>query len=81
MEKIGDMLLWTMNSWDLKVDDKGVYFPISRHDGSIMHIPMAFGMKPVGNPDMKFVCLGGQYAGYLGFQTGWIPQPAVPGDV
>lgn len=76
MDKVDGMLLWNMHSWDLSVDSVtgAVGFPIHRHDGSLLIIPMALGLAPVGNPDMKFVCLNGQYAGYFGYQTGWKPQ-------
>jgi hypothetical protein len=75
MEKIGNMLIWPMNSWDLKKDTDGsIYMPIHRHDSSILKIPMALNMQPVGSPDMKFICNDGDYKGFCGYQTGWIPQ-------
>ena len=77
MDKADGMLLWNMHSWDLTVDVSGsVFFPIHRHDGSLLLVPMALSMAPVGSPDMKFMCLNGQFAGYCGYQTGWIPQAA-----
>lgn len=70
------MLLWNMHSWDLKKEGDLVYFPVHRHDGSVLKIPMVLNMQPVGSPDMKFVCLSGEYAGYFGYQTKWSPQAA-----
>lgn len=70
------MVVWTMHSWDLRVDaDGSVYFPVTRHDGSLIKIPMALNLQPAGGKaDMQFYCLTGPYANYYGYQTGWIPQ-------
>ena len=72
------MVIWTMNGWDLRTDEKGqVYFPVTRHDGSLLKIPMALDMQPAGpveKTDMQFKCLSAPYANYCGYQTGWIPK-------
>jgi len=67
-----------LHSWDIHANKDGMMvFNIHRHDGSILEVPMAKDLKPVGVPEIQYLVVDGQYAGFTGYvHKGWIPQSA-----
>lgn len=66
-----------LHSWDIHVNKAGVMvYAVHRHDGSVLEVPMAKDMKPVGVPATQYLVVDGQYMGYTGYvSTEWVPQP------